>query len=97
MELNEFVKQSLTQIVKKVKESQDETRKQGGYVSPAVLASPSGNESTHFGSVSDGHNVFLVAFDVAVTVTDSVEGGVGGKLTVASLFKVEAGSKGATA
>lgn len=98
MDLSEFVKQSLTQIVKGVKESQDEIRNQGGYANPAVLTSAHGKESaTHFGSVSDGQNVLLVDFDVAVTVTGAVEGGVGGKLSVASFFKVEAGTKGATA
>lgn len=98
MELSEFVKQSLTQIVQGVKESQDAIRKQGGYANPAVFTSAPGKESaTHFGSVSDGQNVLLVDFDVAVTVTDTVEGGIGGKLSVASLFKVEAGSKGSSA
>lgn len=98
MELSEFVKQSLTQIVMGVKESQDAIRDQGGYANPAVFTTASGKESaTHFGSVSDGQNVLLVDFDVAVTVTDTVDGGVGGKLSVASLFKVEAGSKGSTA
>lgn len=98
MELNEFVKQSLTQIVSGVKAAQDEIRSQGGYVNPAVFASSPGNASTtHFGSVSDGQNVLLVDFDVAVTVTEAVEGGAGGKLSVASFFKVEAAGKGSTA
>lgn len=98
MELSEFVKQSLTQIVSGVKASQEEISNQGGYVNPAVFASFPGNASTtHFGSVGDGQNVLLVDFDVAVTVTDTIEGGVGGKLSVASFFKVEAGGKGSTA
>jgi len=98
MELSEFVKQSLTQIVGGVKASQDDIRSQGGFVNPAVFASSPGNEgATHFGSVGDGQNVLLVDFDVAVTITDTIEGGVGGKLSVASFFKVEAGGKGSTA
>lgn len=98
MELSEFVKQSLTQIVSGVKACQEEIRSQGGYVNPAVFASAPGNTSTtHFGSVDDGHNVLLVDFDVAVTVTDTIEGAAGGKLSVASFFKVEAGGKGSTA
>lgn len=98
MELSEFVKQSLTQIVSGVKSAQEEIRTQGGYANPAVFASSPGNASTtHFGSVEDGQNVLLVDFDVAVTVTDTIEGGVGGKLSVASFFKVEAGGKGSTA
>jgi len=98
MELSEFVKQSLTQIVSGVKASQEEIRSQGGYVNPAIFASSPGNASTtHFGSVGDGQNVLLVDFDVAVTVTDTIEGGAGGKLSVASFFKVEAGGKGSTA
>jgi hypothetical protein len=98
VELNEFVKETLSQIVKGVKESQDEIRGQGGYANPAVFASAPGKESAmHFGSVSDGQNVLLVDFDVAITVSDSQEGGVGGKLSVASIFKLEASSKGTTA
>lgn len=98
MELSEFVNQSLTQIVKGVKESQDEIRAQGGYANSAIFTSASGKESaTHFGSVSDGQNVLLVDFDVAITVSDASEGGIGGKLSVASLFKLEAGSKGTAA
>ena len=98
MELNEFVKETLTQIVKGVKESQDEIRGQGGYANPAVFTSAHGKEeATHFGTVSDGQNVLLIDFDVAITVSDSMEGGVGGKLSVASIFKLEAGSKGTTA
>lgn len=98
MELSEFVKQSLTQIVSGVKASQEEIRSQGGYVNPAIFASSPGNaNTTHFGSVGDGQNVLLVDFDVAVTVTDTIEGGAGGKLSVASFFKVEAGGKGSTA
>ena len=98
MELSEFVKQSLIQIVSGVKASQDEIQSQGGYANPAVYASsPSNASTTHFGSVGDGQNVLLVDFDVAVTVTETMEGGVGGKLSVASFFNVEAGGKGSTA
>lgn len=98
MELGEFVQQSLTQIVSGVKASQDDVRSQGGYINPAIFASSPGNVGiTHFGSVGNGQNVLLVDFDVAVTVTDTIEGGVGGKLSVAAFFKVEAGGKGSTA
>ena len=94
MELSEFVSQSLTQIVKGVKTSQDEIRKQGGFANPAVFTSAHGQASaTHFGTIENGQNLLLVDFDVAVTVTDATEGGVGGKLSVASFFKFEAGGK----
>jgi len=94
MELSEFVKQSLTQIVQGVKDSQGEIRRQGGFANPAIFSSASGQASaTHFGTVSDGQNVLLVDFDVALTVTDATELGAGGKLSVASLFKAEAGGK----
>ncbi len=92
MELNEFIRLSLTEIVKGVKESQDTIRGQGGFSNPAVFSSASGQASaTHFGSVSDGQNVLLVDFDVALTVTDTSEAGASGKLSVASLFKIEGG------
>lgn len=98
MDLGEFVKQSLTQIVAGVKDSQEEIRNLGAYVSPAMFAASPGNaDATHFGSVGDVQNVFLIDFDVAVTVTGAVEGGVGGKLSVASFFKVDAGGRSSMA
>ena len=94
MELNEFVKQSLTQIAQGVKNSQEEIRDMGGFANPAVLSDATGQASaTHFGSVGDGQNVLLVDFDVALTVSDATELGAGGKLFVASIFKAEAGRK----
>ena len=98
MDLSDFVTQSLTQIVRGVRESQDAVRTQGGYVNPAVIAATPGNDSsTHFASLGDGQNVLLVDFDVAVTVTDTVEGNAAGKLQVASLIRLELGGKGSTA
>lgn len=94
MELDEFVKQALLKISKGVKNSQEEIRSLGGYASPAVFASSSAaSQETHFGSVSDGHNVLLVDFDVAVTTSDSEEVGGSGKISVVKIFSAEAGGK----
>ena len=46
-----------------------------------------------FGSVDDGRSVFLVDFDVQVSVTESSGGSVGGKLTIAPLFLLGADAK----
>lgn len=90
MDLSEFVQQSLVQIVEGVKASQEIIRERGGFANPAVFTSAYGQDG-HFGSVSDGHNVLLVDFDVAVTVADASEGSAGAKLSVAALFKAETG------
>ena len=97
MDLREFVKEALVQVASGVRDAQEPVRIQGGFVSPSVVSGASGrSESTHFGTLSSGQQVLLVEFDVAVTATDSVEGGAGAKLAVASLFSLEAGGKGRT-
>lgn len=94
MELDEFVKQALLKISKGVKNSQEEIRNLGGFASPAVFASSSAaSKDSYFGSVSDGHNVLLVDFDVAVTTSDAEESGGKGKISVVKIFSAEAGGK----
>uniref|UniRef100_E6PTM4 Uncharacterized protein n=1 Tax=mine drainage metagenome TaxID=410659 RepID=E6PTM4_9ZZZZ len=91
MELNEFVRLSLSQIVDGIVSCQREIRDKGGYVNPAVFVSnPTNNSTTHYASLASGQNVLLIDFDVAISVTDAVDGKVGGGLSVASLFKFEA-------
>ena len=97
MELQEFVKAALLQISAAVREAQDSVRTSGGFVNPSAMASAPGNaDLTHFATLESGQNVFLVDFDVAVTATDAIEGGGGGKLSVASIFSVHGGAKTAT-
>ncbi|MBB5459011.1 hypothetical protein HDG33_002658 [Paraburkholderia sp. Cpub6] len=91
MDLKEFVHASLTQIVEGVRGAQNDVLKHGGYVSPAVYGST--GAETHFAVMPDGQNVFLVDFDVAVTVTEGTASDVEGRLKVASVFGVGGGRK----
>lgn len=94
MDLKDFVKETLVQISKGVQESIEDVRESGGFTNPAASGSTKGESSSHFGSMGDGQNVFLVEFDVAVTVDEKSEVSGGGKLKVAGVFSVggEAGS-----
>lgn len=94
MDLDEFVKQTLVHISRGVRESQEEIRGMGGYANPAMYAAGSAAASeTHFGDVDNGHNVLLVDFDVAVSVSDAAEGGGSAKISVVKMFSAEGGGK----
>jgi len=95
MELQEFVKAALVQISAAVHEAQDTVRHSGGFVNPSAAAR-GGADLTHFATLESGQNVFLVDFDVAVTASDAIEGGGGGRLSVASIFTVQGSAKTAT-
>jgi len=94
MNLKDFVKETLVQISVGVQESIEAVRESGGYANPAALGNVKNDDTSHFGSMGEGQNVFLVDFDVAVTVDDSSEVSGGGKLKVAGILSVggEAGS-----
>ncbi|KKK69553.1 hypothetical protein LCGC14_2932880 [marine sediment metagenome] len=90
MELREFVKETLVQIIKGIEDAQSETKKTGAVISPSrgklapdtqdkVLLSKSGG-------ILEG-----VAFDVAVTASDTSEKGGGVGIFV---WAVGAGVKG---
>ncbi|PHS72712.1 MAG: hypothetical protein COB22_03795 [Cycloclasticus sp.] len=91
MELKEFVKETLTQISEGVQDSLASVRDSGGYVNPATRASTKTTDDSHFASMTHGRNVFLISFDVAVTVEE--ESGKDGhaKLKVASVFSAGGG------
>ncbi|MBV7412942.1 hypothetical protein [Aeromonas sp. sif2433] len=74
MQLDEFVKATIMQVVKGVKDAQEEAAEYGAVVNPR----PNGGY---------GHpRETPVAFDVALTVTGTSSGEVGGKVTVASFL-----------
>jgi hypothetical protein len=90
MDLKEFVKETLIQISTGVRDAQAEVRKLGGLVNPATYSS--GNAGgAYFASYKDGHHIFLVDFDVAVTVTENSATNAEAKLKVASLLSLGAG------
>jgi len=88
MDLKDFVKETLVQISKGVQESIEAVRESGGYTNPAAGGGVKNDNSSYFGSMGEGQNVFLVDFDVAVTVDENSEASGGGKLKVAGIFSV---------
>lgn len=94
MDLKDFVKETLVQISTGVQESIEAVRESGGFTNPAASGNVKSDSSSHFGSMGEGQNVFLVDFDVAVTVDENSEVSGGGRLKVAGVFAVggEAGN-----
>lgn len=91
MELKDFVKETLVQIASGVEESIAAVRESGGYVNPAAKIDISKSDGSHFSSLSTGQNVFLIDFDVAVTVEENTGSNAEAKLKVASLLSLGAG------
>jgi len=91
MELKEFVKKTLTQIAAGVEESLESVRDSGGYVNPATRTNTKISNNTHFASMPNGSNVFLIDFDVAITVDDKAGTGAEAKLKVASFLSLGVG------
>ncbi|TNH78059.1 hypothetical protein CF141_03215 [Aeromonas hydrophila] len=76
MQLDEFIKTTLMQVVKGVKDAQEEAAELGAVVNPRPEEGYGQRRETS------------VAFDVALTVTGASAGEVGGKLAVASMFSL---------
>ena len=90
MELKDFVRESLKQIVEGVSEAQEPIRRLGGYVNPTVR--PKGTNEAHFGEfLPSGQQVLLVDFDVAVTINEQTGTHAQAKLQVASFLSLGAG------
>lgn len=95
MELKDFVKETLVQITQGVHESIVQVRESGGYTNPAVRTNTKSSDSSHFANLGFGRNVFLVDFDVAVSVEEGTGTNAGAKLNVASLLTLGAGGESA--
>src|ERR1700687_5749624 len=90
MDLREFVKETLAEIASGVKDAQDQSQESGAGVNPAgiaVDASPDG----YLGQLPSGETVFVIDFDVAVTVSDSAQGGAGAKVQVLEMLSANVG------
>lgn len=94
MDLKEFVKETLVQITSGVRDAQGEVRLLGGIVNPATLTRTDGAGS-YFSTIDDIHHVFLVDFDVAVSVTENTETNAGARLNVATFLTLGAGGQSA--
>lgn len=77
MNLQEFVKISLTQLIDGVQDAREEIASQGSTV-PPVYSMEGGLPRVYRGD-SYGYNVQIIEFDVAVTAqeNDSLKGGMG--------------------
>lgn len=84
MEIKEFIKESLLQIVDGINEANDELHEKGAYipseklVGDGVLFTVDKNNETH--------NFIKVDFDVAVTVSQSDSSKIGGGISIASFI-----------
>ncbi len=76
MQLDEFVKVTIMQVVKGVKDAQEEAAEYGAVVNPRELEGKGMRKETN------------IAFDVALTLTGTNAEEVGGKLTVASILNL---------
>ena len=94
MELREFIRDVLVQIAHGVKDADAEVIAAGGVASPATRSGPvSEDRETHFATLESGAPVFLVDFDVAVTVSETTDQGGKAGLRIASVFSGEFGGK----
>lgn len=93
MELKEFIRETLAQIAAGVEASQTEVRDAGGFVNPAHRTGKQEHDKSHFGSLTSGQNIFLVDFDVSVTVLEATETKGKAKLNVAGLLNLGTGGQ----
>ena len=93
MELKEFIRETLAQIAAGVEGAQTEVRDAGGFVNPAHRAGKQEQDKSHFGSLTSGQNIFLVDFDVTVTVIEATETEGKAKLSVAGFLNLGTGGQ----
>ena len=93
MELKEFIRETLAQIAAGVEGAQTEVRDAGGFVNPAHRAGKQEQDKSHFGSLTTGQNIFLVDFDVTVTVIEATETEGKAKLSVAGFLNLGTGGQ----
>jgi hypothetical protein len=78
MELRDFVKEALVQIIEGVRDAQDVIKKPGGKINPIQQYF---GEEKHSNTIRDegGQVIHMVEFDVAITVKEdaAAKGGVG--------------------
>jgi len=93
VELKEFIRETLAQIAAGVEAAQTEVRDAGGFVNPAHRTGKQEQDKSHFGSLTSGQNIFLVDFDVTVTVIEATETEGKAKLNVAGLLNLGTGGQ----
>ena len=93
MELKEFICETSSQIAAGVQASQTEVRDAGGFVNPAFREGKQVQDNTHFGVLTSGQNIFLVDFDVTVSVIEATETEGKAKLNVAGFMSLGTGGQ----
>ena len=93
MELKDFVRETLAQIAAGVEAAQTEVRDAGGFVNPAHRTGKEERDKSHFGALTSGQNIFLVDFDVTVSVVEATETEGKAKLNVAGLISLGTGGQ----
>jgi hypothetical protein len=101
VELKDFVKQALTEIVLAVREAAKEanTQPDGAVISPRLAGGDVGNKTLQVAHEDGLGAAFPVEFDLAVTVTEAAElkAGMGGKAGIISMLTVKGDASGTTA
>ncbi|AXF85437.1 hypothetical protein DTO96_101168 [Ephemeroptericola cinctiostellae] len=79
MDLQEFVSETLLQIISGIKNAQDKTSTSGGSVNPRITGSSEYAAQHGFLRTAGGSPAQIVQFDVALTVTEGTgtKGGIG--------------------
>lgn len=90
MELEAFISTTLIQIARGVHVAQEEVRKYGGYVNPALTYS---HRPEGFVGHAEGLPTYQISFDVAVTAGSQKATAAGIGVRVASLVDASAGGK----
>ena len=93
MELKEFIRETLSQIAAGVEAAQTEVRYAGGFVNPAHRVGKQEQDKSHFGALTSGQNIFLVDFDVIVSVIDATETEGRAKLSIAGFVSLGSGGQ----
>lgn len=93
MELKDFIRETLAQIAAGVEAAQTEVRDAGGFVNPAHRPGKQEQDKSHFGSLTSGQNIFLVDFDLTVTVIEATGTEGKAKLNVAGLLSLGTGGQ----
>lgn len=93
MDVQEFIKETLTQIANSANEVNKALESVGAYVPSKCIK---GNSVLVRTEGTLPRNVVQVDFDIAVTVTKSKESSGGGSISVASVFKAGMQKEGCT-
>ena len=82
MDLSEFIKETLIQLAKGIRESQEEVRNHTGITSPAFWTKSRADTDELIGITTDGRQVYFIDFDISIEVTEEEERDGSGKLRI---------------